>query len=163
MQISPADRRQGDSNDSLPHTGVRAGYLFDPCVIYPAKHIGSHFLHGDPLTYRTTSTAPFAFCTTRVEMLPSRNRSMAPRPLAPTTMRSAWCFSAPVRIRSLGLPDRHNGSAVNPASTSFCILCSSNFRPVSFTLLLRYSTHGIVDPIVMGANGRGAMTWIRIT
>ena len=56
------------------------------------------------LCHRTTSTEQFACCTTRVDTLPRRNRSMALSPLAPITIRSAWCSEATFMIFSAGFP-----------------------------------------------------------
>src|SRR6185503_11037738 len=46
------------------------------------------------ILYRTTSTGQFAYCTTRVDTLPRRIRSMALSPLAPITIISACCLAA---------------------------------------------------------------------
>ena len=56
------------------------------------------------MRHRTTSTEQLACCTTLVETLPKRNRPMAPKPLAPVTIRSASWVSATFRISSAGLP-----------------------------------------------------------
>jgi len=54
--------------------------------------------------YLTTSTEQELCCTTRVDTLPRRNRSMAPSPLAPITIRSAWCLEATFMILSARFP-----------------------------------------------------------
>ena len=94
--------------------------------------------------HRTTSTAQFACCTTRVETLPRRNRAMAPSPLAPITIRSACCLEATFMISSAGFPSRHTGSAVNPALTSFRTLCSINLLACLLQprVLDRTASHG---------------------
>src|SRR6185503_1340806 len=56
------------------------------------------------MPHRTTSTEQLACCTTLVDMLPRRNRPMAPKPFAPVTIRSASWVSATFRISSAGLP-----------------------------------------------------------
>jgi hypothetical protein len=60
--------------------------------------------------HRTTNTEQVACWTTRVETLPSKNRPMAPRPLAPVTMRSALRCWATSRISSAGFPSLGAGS-----------------------------------------------------
>ena len=78
---------------------------------------------------------------------------MAPSPLAPITIRSACCLEAASHDPFSRIPRSDTaGSAVNPASISFCTLCSTNV--LAYLPSTRYLTHGIVDLTVMGANGR---------
>lgn len=64
------------------------------------------------LSHRTTSTVQVACCTTRVDTLPRTNRSTAPNPLVPITIRSAYCFVAALIISSAGIPSGRRSSAV---------------------------------------------------
>ena len=66
---------------------------------------------------------------------------MASNPLAPITIRSAWCVEATSMISSAGLPSSHTGSAVNPALISFRTLCSLNL----FSLLQPWILDGQHD------------------
>ena len=85
-----------------------------------------------------------------------------PNPLAPITIRSAFCLDATFMISSAGSPILQNGSAVNPAWINCCACCLTNLRAASFTFFSDL-IHGTITLIVMGAKRWRAMTCTTLT
>ena len=101
------ETRKPDSNgggDGGGSSGPAHWPLFKFSVMNVTGSSHRHSMHSFAIHYRTTSTGQFAYCTTRVDTLPRRIRSMALSPLAPITIISACCLAAIFIISSAGSP-----------------------------------------------------------